>query len=61
MKSNSGAIDFNTKDCTLEGSEFFGSTKCKLNLPQELIVIHIDKTKLITPFLALVHEQLINE
>jgi hypothetical protein len=33
MKSYPGAEDVNTRDCALEGSEFFGSTKRKLNLP----------------------------
>ena len=33
MKSYPGAADANTKDCALEGSELFGSTKRKLNLP----------------------------
>jgi hypothetical protein len=33
MKSYPGAEDVNTRDCTLEGLELFGSTKRKLNLP----------------------------
>ena len=33
MKAYPRAIDLNTKDCVVEGFEFFGSTKCKLNLP----------------------------
>ena len=33
MKSYPGAEDVNTKDCALEGSELFDSTKHKLNLP----------------------------
>ena len=33
MKSYPGAEDVNTRYCALEGSKFFGSTKCKLNLP----------------------------
>jgi hypothetical protein len=33
MKSYLGAEDVNTRDCALEWSEFFGSTKRKLNLP----------------------------
>ena len=33
MKSYPGAEDVNTRDCALEGSELFGSTKRKLNLP----------------------------
>ena len=33
MKSYPGAADANTRDCALEGSELFGSTKRKLNLP----------------------------
>lgn len=33
MKAYPGAIDLNTKDCALEGFEFFESTKSKLNLP----------------------------
>ena len=33
LKSYPRAEDVNTKDCALEGSELFGSTKRKLNLP----------------------------
>jgi hypothetical protein len=33
MKSYPWAEDVNTKDCALEGSELFGSTKRKFNLP----------------------------
>ena len=33
MKSYSGAEGTNTRNCALEGSELFGSTKRKLNLP----------------------------
>ena len=33
MKAYQGPKDVNTKDNALEGSEFFGSTKRKLNLP----------------------------
>ena len=33
MKSHPRAKNINTRDCALEGSELFGSTKCKLNLP----------------------------
>ena len=33
MKSFPGAEDVNTRDCALEGSELFGSTKRKLNIP----------------------------
>ena len=33
MKSNLGAKVVNTRYCALEGSELFGSTKCKLNQP----------------------------
>ena len=33
MKSYARAEDVNTRDCVLEGSELFGSTKRKLNLP----------------------------
>ena len=33
MKAYQGVEDVNTKDCALEGSELFGSTKRKLNLP----------------------------
>ena len=33
MKSYPGAKDLNTRDCALEGSELFGSTKQKLDLP----------------------------
>ena len=32
MKSYPGAEDLNTRNCALEGSEFFGSTKRRLNL-----------------------------
>ena len=32
-KSYPGAKNLNTRDCVLEGSEFFGSTERKLNLP----------------------------
>jgi hypothetical protein len=33
MKSYLGAEDLNRRDCALEGSELFGSTKQKLDLP----------------------------
>lgn len=33
MKSYSRVEDLNTRDCALERSEFFGSTKWRLNLP----------------------------
>ena len=33
MKSYPGVEGANTRDCALEGSELFGSTKKKLNLP----------------------------
>lgn len=33
MKSYPGAEDVNTRDCALEGSKLFGSTKRKFNLP----------------------------
>ena len=33
MKAYPWAEDVNTRDCALEGSELFGSTKHKLNLP----------------------------
>ena len=45
MKSYPGAEDLNTKDCALKGSELFGSTKRKFDLPPVQIVIHIDPTK----------------
>ena len=32
MNSYQVAKNVNTRDCALEGSELFGSTKCKLNL-----------------------------
>jgi hypothetical protein len=33
MKSYPGLEDLNTRDCALEGSELFGTTKRKLDLP----------------------------
>ena len=33
MKSYPGLEDLNTRDCALEGSELFGSTKRKLDMP----------------------------
>ena len=33
MKSYPGAKDVNIRDCALEGSQLFGSTKRKLNMP----------------------------
>ena len=36
MKSYPGAKNVNTRDCLLEGSELFGSTKRKRNLPPDV-------------------------
>ena len=36
MKSYPWAEDINTRNCALEGSELFGSTKRKLNLPPDV-------------------------
>ena len=36
MKSYPELEDLNTKDCALEGSELFGSTKRKLDLPLDV-------------------------
>jgi hypothetical protein len=35
MKSYPGVEDLNTRDCALEGSELFGSTKRKLDMPPD--------------------------
>ena len=45
MKFYPWAKNTNTKDCTLEMSELFGSTKHKLNLPPGVDVSLIDPTK----------------
>lgn len=45
MKSYLGAKDLNTRDYALEGFEFFGSTKWKIDLPLIAYVIHINMTK----------------
>ena len=36
MKSYVGLEDLNTMDCVLEGSELFGTTKQKLDLPPDV-------------------------
>ena len=48
-----GAYDLSTINCALEGSELFGSTKWKRDLPPGADYSHINLTKGITQFLTL--------
>ena len=53
MRSYPGAEDLNTRNCALKGSELFGSTKRKLDLPlgSEYDSHHLDKVNYSIPHL----------
>jgi hypothetical protein len=53
MKPYPGLEDLNTRDCALEGSELFGTTKRKLDLPPGVNRDSHRPDKVNTPFIAL--------